>query len=512
MAIRIAGMASGMDTDAMVQDLVKAYKTKGANYTKTQKRAELKQDKWKDLNKKIKSFTSKYTANMQYTSYYNKKKTTVSDDTKASIVAADGAVTGTQSLEVNELSKAAYLTSGKFDKGVTGSTKISDLVGAGFNDTTITVNKGQPEKVNIGTEEDPVYQNVWSGDNQVPISINADTTIDQFVSAMKSAGYNASFDENNGRLFISAKNSGADNDFSFGAGGEDVLSALKLTSDTGAKKIDGSNAKITLNGAEFESNSNTFDINGLTITAKEKTTGEISINTESDYSAIYDNIKNFIKDYNSLINEMTKLYNAPANKGYDPLTDEEQEALSDSEIKKWEAKVDESLMRKDSNLGTLSRIFRESMSTTFDIGGKTISLSTFGINTGNYFTTEEDERNAFHIDGDSDDSESSGNTDKLKALIASDPDMVTNFFTQLSKNMYSKLTEFTKSSETRSFGSYYDDKQMKADITKYEKKVADWDDYVKEIEDRYYKQFSKMESAMTKLNSQQNYISSMFGG
>ena len=504
MAIRISGMASGMDTDAMVQDLVKAYKTKGANNVKTKKRAELKQDKWKDLNKKIKSFTSKYTANMQYSSYYNKKKTTVSDDTKASIVAADGAVTGTQSLEVNELAKAAYLTSGKFDKGVTGSTKISDLVGNTFSETTITVNKGQPDKLD--------GQDVWSSSNQVPITINADTTIDDFVSAMKSAGYNASFDENNGRMFISAKNSGADNDFSFGAGGEDVLKALKLTDSAGAKKIDGSNAKITLNGAEFESNSNTFDINGLTITAKEKTEGEISINTENDYSAIYDNIKNFIKDYNSLINEMTKLYNAPANKGYDPLTDEEQEALSDSEIKKWEAKVDESLLRRDSNLGSISRLFRESMSLTTEIGGKTISLSTFGINTGNYFTTDEDLRNAFHIDGDEDDSESSGNADKLKAMIAADPETVTSFFTQLSKNMYNKLNEFTKSSDTRSYGSYYDDKQMKTDISKYEKKVSDWDDYVKSIEDRYYKQFSKMESAMTKLNSQQNYIASMFGG
>ena len=168
-------------------------------------------------------------------------------------------------------------------------------------------------------------------------------------------------------------------------------------------------------------------------------------------------------------------------------------------------------MRNDSNLGALSRIFRESMSSTFEIGGKTISLSTFGINTGNYFTTEENERNAFHIDGDSDDAISSGNPDKLKAMIAADPETVTKFFTQLSSSMYTKLNDFTKSSETRSFGSYYDDKQMKSDITKYEKKVTQWDDYVKEIEDRYYKQFAKMESAMTKLNSQQNYISSMFG-
>ncbi len=499
MAIRIAGMASGMDTDAMVQDLVKAYKAKGDKNVKTQKRAELKQDKWKDLNKKIKSFTSKYTANMQYSSYYNEKTTKVSDDTKASVVTADNAVTGTQSLEVDELAKAAYLTSGKFAKGITADSTLSEL---GFDgSTTITVNQGS--------------KNVDGTYDKAPLTfdVTGDTKISDVVDYFKAAGYNANFDANNGRMFISAKDSGVDNDFSFDTSDPSAASALEAlkftTSDS--SMIHGSNAKIKLNGAEFESNNNTFNINGLTITAKEKTQGEISINTENDYSAIYDNIKNFIKDYNSLINEFTKLYNAPANKGFDPLTDDEQEALSDSEIKKWEAKVDESLLRRDSNLGELSRLFRESMSSTFEIGGKTISLSTFGINTGNYFTTEENERNSFHIDGDPDDSASSGNADKLKAMIAADPNTVAQFFTQMSKNMYDKLSSFTRSSETRSFGSYFDDKQLKSDITKYEKKVSDWDDYVKEIEDRYYKQFAKMESAMSTLNSQQNYISSMFG-
>ncbi len=500
MAIRIAGMASGMDTDAMVQDLVKAYKAKGDKNVKTQKRAELKLDKWKDLNKKIKSFTSKYTANMQYSSYYNKKTTKVSDDTKASVVTSNGAVTGTQSLEVNELAKAAYLTSGKFDKGITEDSTMKDL---GFTgSTTITINRGVKNK-DGSYDQEPVTFDVGAG-----------TKISDVVNNLKAAGYNASFDAENGRMFISSKNSGADNNFSFDtsdATAAEALKALKLTTSD-ASKIEGSNAKIKLNGADFESNSNTFNINGLTITAKEKTSGEISINTDNDYSAIYDNIKNFIKDYNSLINEMTKLYNAPANKGYDPLTDEETEALSDSEIKKWEAKVDESLLKNDSNLGSLSRIFKESMASTFEIGGKAVSLSTFGINTGNYFSTEADLRNAFHIDGDEDDPDSSANADKLKAMIASDPETVSSFFSQLSKNMYDKLQAFTRSSETRSYGSYYDDKQIKSDITKYEKKVSDWDDYVKEIEDRYYKQFSKMESAMTKLNSQQSYLAGMFGG
>ena len=499
MAIRIAGMASGRDTDAMVQDLVKAYKTKGDKNVKTQKRAELKQDKWKDLNKKIKNFTSKYVANMQYSDYYSSKKTTVSDNSKASVVASDGAVTGSQSLEVEELATTAYLTGGKVGDGITSQSTLSELVGGNFADKTITVNNKS-------------------------FTVSSDTKVSDFVNLVKDAGLNASFDEKNGRFFISAKTSGASADFNFtqsGGDDTDVLGKMGLidkgvnedgTRDTdSAVKIAGGDARIKLNGATFTNSSNTFSINGLTITAKEKTNGEININTETDYDAIYDKVKSFIKDYTSLINEMSELYNAPANKGYDPLTDDEKEALTDSEVKKWEEKVNESLLRRDSNLGSISSMFREAMLQTYDYEGKTYSLSSFGINTLSYFTAGENERYGLHIDGDPDDSETSGNPDKLKAAIAADPDAVTNFFTKLASNLYDKVSKFTKSTESRSFGNFYDDKKLKSDIATYEKKVSEWDDYVKSIEDRYYKQFSKMESAMTKLNSQQNYISSMFG-
>ncbi|MBR6486338.1 MAG: flagellar filament capping protein FliD [Lachnospiraceae bacterium] len=500
MAIRIAGMASGMDTEAMVQDLVKAYKTKGANYTKKQKRAEQKQDAWKDLNKKIKSFTNKYAANMQYSSYYSSKKTTVSDETKASVVSSDGAVNGSQTLEVLDTAKTAYLTGAKVKAGTTKDTTIGSLIG---------VSSFDPKKVNV---------------NGQSFDVTPDMTVGEFVSRLNTAGLNASFDEGNGRIFVSSKTSGTAGDFEFSTNSTNAnkaLIALGLKADPdkvgtegyeGPVKIPGSDARIKLNGAEFTSSSNTFSINGLTITAKAKTEGQLSITTDTDYDAIYDKVKSFIKDYSSLINEITKLYNAPANKGYDPLTDDEKEALSDSEIKKWEDKVSESLLRRDGNLSSLSSILRNSMSQTFDIDGKTYSLSSFGINTLSYFTAPEDERNAFHIDGDPDDDETSGNADKLKAAIAANPGAVTEFFSKLAKNMYSKLQEFSKSSSTRSYGSFYDDKQMKEDITKAESKVTKWDDYVKSIEDRYYKQFSKMESAMATLNSQQNYIAGFFGG
>ncbi len=495
MAIRIAGMASGMDTDAMVQDLVKAYKTKGANYTKTQKRAELKSDAWKSLNKKIKNFNSKYVANMKYSSYYAQKTTKVSDDTKASVVTADNAVNGSQTLEVDELATAGYLTGGKLGKGTTKDTTMKQL-DPNFEGGTITINRG-PNK-------DPLT-----------FDVTADTKISDVVKHFSDAGYNASFDETNGRFFISAKESGADNDFSLSDTGG-ALEMLKLVDHKdddpeGAVKLEGKNARIKLNGATFESSSNTFNVNGLTITAKEKTNGAVSINTDTDYDAVYDKIKAFIKDYSELINEMDKLYNAPANKGYDPLTDEEKEALSESEIKKWEDKVNESLFRRDGTLSSVSNVLKTAMLQTFDVDGTTYSLSSFGIGTLSYFTAADNERNAYHIDGDPDDSDTSGNPDKLKAAIAANPEAVAGFFQKLAANMSDQLGKLSASSSTRSFGNFYDDKQMKSDLEKYESKVTKWDDYVKSIEERYYKQFSKMEAAMTKLNSQQSYISSMFG-
>ena len=204
------------------------------------------------------------------------------------------------------------------------------------------------------------------------------------------------------------------------------------------------------------------------------------------------------------------MYNAPANKGYNPLTDQEQEVMSDKEVEKWEVKVKEALLRKDSNLASIANAYKNGMLQTYSINGRSYSLASLGISTGNYFNTSAEERNVLHIDGDADDPISSGNADRLKAAIAADPEGVTQFFTQLSKNLYQKLDTMSKSSSTRSYGNFYDDKAMTQAVAKSKTKVDNWDKHVTEIEDRYYKQFSKMETMLSKLNSQQSYISNMF--
>lgn len=88
----------------------------------------------------------------------------------------------------------------------------------------------------------------------------------------------------------------------------------------GAVRIKGDDAIIELNGATFVSNTNNFSINGLTIQVTEKTDTAVTITTEADIDAVYDNIKEFFKEYNTLIMAMDTAYNADSSKGYEPLT------------------------------------------------------------------------------------------------------------------------------------------------------------------------------------------------
>ena len=64
-------------------------------------------------------------------------------------------------------------------------------------------------------------------------------------------------------------------------------------------------------------------------------------------------------------------------KGYDPLTDDEKDAMSDSEIEKWETKIKDSLLRRDDTLQSVMNSMTSSMSKGFEINGKNYYLSTF---------------------------------------------------------------------------------------------------------------------------------------
>lgn len=286
---------------------------------------------------------------------------------------------------------------------------------------------------------------------------------------------------------------------------------LNPSVSNGAVRVDGQDATILLNGAEFTSSTNQFDINGLTINALAKTDGEITITTDDDVTGLYDKIKDFLTSYNALINEMTALYNAPSAKGYEPLTDEEKSAMSDAEVEKWESKIKDSILRRDDTLNGIINLMTTSMSRSYTVDGKRCSLASFGIQTLGIFDSAVNQQNAYHINGDEDDASSSAKQDKLMAALKSDPDSVVEFMRQLADGLYKSLDKKMTSNQMRSKYTVYNDKEMASEYSDYTDTITKWEEKLQKMEDSYYKKFSAMETALAKLQSQQSQLSGLLG-
>lgn len=292
----------------------------------------------------------------------------------------------------------------------------------------------------------------------------------------------------------------------------DMINAAHEFSKGASRKV-GQDSEIELNGATFTSNSNNYSINGITIqvTAKTKDDEQVTITTDTDVDAIYKSIKDMFTDYNKLIKSMDEAYNADSSKGYEPLTDDEKSAMTDDEVEKWETKIKDSLLRKDDTLSSIINTMKNDMASSITINGKSYALSSFGIATQGYFASGENEKGVYHIDGDSDDSVTSGNDDKLRAAIAGDPETVVSFFSQLFSKVYTDLGNKMATSSVSSAYTVYNDKQMNKQYSEYTTKISAAESKITTWEDYYYSKFSAMESALSKLNSQTSSMSGLFG-
>lgn len=292
----------------------------------------------------------------------------------------------------------------------------------------------------------------------------------------------------------------------------DMINATHEFSKGASRKV-GQDSEIELNGATFTSNSNNYSINGITIqvTAKTKDDEQVTITTDTDVDAIYKSIKDMFTEYNKLIKSMDEAYNADSSKGYEPLTDDEKSAMTDDEVEKWETKIKDSLLRKDDTLSSIINTMKNDMASSITIKGKSYALSSFGIATQGYFASGENEKGVYHIDGDSDDSVTSGNDDKLRAAIAGDPETVVSFFSQLFSKVYTDLGNKMATSSVSSAYTVYNDKQMNKQYSEYTTKISDAESKITTWEDYYYSKFSAMESALSKLNSQTSSMSGLFG-
>ena len=487
--MRMSGMVSGMDTESLVSALTSSYKTRVDKAKKAQTKLEWKQDAWKDMNSKIYGLYSGSLSAMRFENSFS-KKATKSSSSALTVTAGANATDGVQSAKIKSMAKAGYLTGGEIKDAegnkVTQDTKLTELgIEAG---KTISISSNGKTK---------------------DIEVTDNMTMYQFTQQLKEVGVNANFDVANGRLFISSKETGAANDFTITSNGSKVLNKLGLSAEAGATKIDGQDAELELNGATFKSKTNTFNINGSTYQVNAMTEEEISITTQADTSGVYDMVKNFFDQYNTTINAMSSAYNVAAN-SYGPLTDEEKELLSDKQIEDWESKAKETLLRKDETLNKVMQAMRQAMSQGIEIDGKTYTLGDFGIATAGYFNADEKERYAYHIDGNKDDETVSGKSDKLGSMIASNPELVTKFFSKLGQKLYSAIDDKMKSTDYSSIYKVYDDKKMKKEYTDYNSKIADLEKKMQEAEDRYYKKFTQMEKMLSSMQSKTDAVSGLF--
>lgn len=384
---------------------------------------------------------------------------------------------------------------------VTGSTKLTDMGIADGTTYTMTVGSGSDAKTYTYT-------------------IDQTTTLKSLAAQFSKMGVTASYDEKQGRFFVNSAESGAAYDFTLTADNADAVSKLGLDAAS-ATKVDAADAIVVYNGATFQQSSNNFSLNGLNFTINDVTTAKdeqgnikdnpIRMTVTTDTDTIYNAVKSFVKEYNSLIKEMNTLYNADRAKDYEPLTSDEKENMSEKEIEEWEQKIKDSLLRRDDKLSSLTSSMRTTLNKSVEYTNtngetKRYSLASFGINTGRW-----NEYGQLHINGDPDDADYKDYDDKLRAAIEEDPGALIQTLSTLGGELYTNFQKAMKSSDYSSALTFYDDKQMDKEISNYDDKIAKLQEKMNDVEDRYYKQFAAMESALAKLQSSQSSLSSLFG-
>lgn len=147
----ITGLASGMDTESMIENAVSAYKTKIASLTQQRTKTEWQQEAYRSMINKMSSFLSKYTSyrssnNLMSTSFFDQAVKTITKGANKDLVSATGRASSDVRIDrVKQLASAAtYRLGGTALDGGTaifGQDKVTAAAGE-----TLDLNK----KIEIG--------------------------------------------------------------------------------------------------------------------------------------------------------------------------------------------------------------------------------------------------------------------------------------------------------------------------------------------------------------------------
>lgn len=508
--IRLSGLASGIDTETMIKQLMQAERAPVDRLSQKKQTLTWQRDAYREMNRGLLDLRTA-ASDMLLSKNYTSKIATSSDATKVSVTASSGAIAGSVTLDsVTQLASAASATI-QTSPIQSSSTTLADS-------KLFNVNGDGKVNVQINTfTSDGVAVNET-------ISLNGTQTLADLTAAINSKtslGMNAVYNDIKGKFVLTKTSTGVLN-----ASSPDILvkdanigTDLVSSSDPVMGKK-GVNARYTIGGQELEQKTNTFTQNGLTITLNGTSTTATTINTKLDTQANFDSIKKFVDKYNEMIDKMNKKVREEKYRDFQPLTDAQRKELSEDEVKKWEEKAISGVLKNDSFLRDGMTSFRSAISAKIDTGySYTSGTDTIQLNYMSQIgiTSTSDFRDGGKLKLDE---------TKLKKVLEEQPEGVYKLFTadapEPAKDGQGNPIPSTAGidgfvRQIQGFATTMRDKISKvagldgAVATTYrlgksladlDKSMLTWEDKLKTKEDSYYRRFAAMEKAMSQANSQ----------
>jgi len=503
--MRISGLASGMDTETMVKELMTAHRIPLDKINQKKQYTEWQRDDYRTVNRTLNDFKTLTSDSMMRQSTFIKKTVTSSAPDDVSIKNINSVSDFSGKIKVKQLAESATMqSSGQVLSSEADLTKklsslsFADPVG-NFKISAIKAD---------GTMDTVGYE----------VKIDENSTMKSVIDDInKNSGVNAFYDSFTGKIAFTAKYNGdVKDDSEIKLSGNIKFLKLEVdnikastTEDSEGKPSGtlGTNAIFTYNGLETQRQSNTFQINGFEVSLKQANDKDITFSSTPDVDSILASVTKFVDEYNKLIEVLNSQMREEKYRDYQPLTDTEKEDLTEDQIKKWEEKAMSGTLKNDSIISGVLNKMRSALSSAVGGVSGANSLSKIGITTSSNYL----ENGKLSID-----------ETKLREAISADPNQVYELF----------AADGTKDSEkglARRITSALDDARTKITskagsgtttvnntfvlgrlLDGYKDQMTRFEDRLQSLESRYWKQFTAMEQAIQKANSQSSYLSGMF--
>lgn len=386
---------------------------------------------------------------------------------------------------------------------------------------------------NFAWTEDHTFSFTIKVDNQShTINVNGDTeTFDSLIARInKECGVSLFYDPSVDKVSFATNKTG---DRQEGAeiqiNGAFLTDVLQISEENEKGGID---ASFEINGLSgLASHDNTYTVNGVTLHFKGADPNKaVTVSLEQDIDRIVDTIKGFVETYNEILENVNKKLYEQRFPSYSPLTEEQirDGGLTDRQIDAWEEKARSGLLKGDTILSGALAEMRAALSGIVqgitdqvtvtkgfeEFTGPANQLSVIGITTGHY-----QERGKLYLD-----------EKMLRDALESNADAVMNLFTRATdadgneitdpaqKGIAVRLYDSINNAMSRitrqagSVGSLYDDSYISRTVRQIDERMTRMEEQYLRMEERYYRQFTYLEQAIAKLNTQSMWLTMQFMG